>query len=170
MLEDLGNIGDFVGGIAVILTLLYLAVGLRQNTAALNTASRQEIVRGYREANVLWLQPGVARAYARGLRAYPDMPYDELNTFVTIFNDQALFFQGVFALHESRQLEEETYRAYLGWFAMNVSTPGGTRWWDEIARPIYTPRMVAAVDARVVEGNLPDLIELHWMKPDDQPA
>jgi hypothetical protein len=32
-LEDLGNIGDFVGGIAVILTLIYLAIQIRQNTA-----------------------------------------------------------------------------------------------------------------------------------------
>ncbi len=31
-LEDLGNIGDFVGGVGVILTLLYLAVQIRQNT------------------------------------------------------------------------------------------------------------------------------------------
>ena len=32
MLEDLGNLGDFLGGIAVIATLLYVAVQIRQNT------------------------------------------------------------------------------------------------------------------------------------------
>ena len=31
-LEALGNIGDFVGGVAVVVTLLYLAVQIRQNT------------------------------------------------------------------------------------------------------------------------------------------
>jgi hypothetical protein len=40
-LEDLGNLGDFVGGIAVIATLGYLALQVRQNNRLLqaNTAS-----------------------------------------------------------------------------------------------------------------------------------
>jgi hypothetical protein len=34
-LEDLGNIGDFLGGIGVFLTLIYLALQVRQNTRSL---------------------------------------------------------------------------------------------------------------------------------------
>ena len=30
MLEDIGNLGDFVGGIAVIITLIYLATQIPQ--------------------------------------------------------------------------------------------------------------------------------------------
>jgi len=32
MLEDLGNLGDFIGGIAVIATLIYPALQVRNNT------------------------------------------------------------------------------------------------------------------------------------------
>jgi hypothetical protein len=32
VLEDLGNLGDFLGGIGVIITLIYLATQIRQNT------------------------------------------------------------------------------------------------------------------------------------------
>lgn len=40
-LEDLGNLGDFIGGIAVVVTLVYLALQVRQNNRLLqaNTAS-----------------------------------------------------------------------------------------------------------------------------------
>jgi hypothetical protein len=38
-LEDLGNIGDFLGGIGVIITLLYLAIQIRQNTRQLKADS-----------------------------------------------------------------------------------------------------------------------------------
>jgi hypothetical protein len=40
-LEDLGNVGDFIGGIAVLATLAYLALQVRQNNRLLraNTAS-----------------------------------------------------------------------------------------------------------------------------------
>ena len=37
-LDDLGNLGDLVGGIGVIATLIYLALQIRQNTTALRTS------------------------------------------------------------------------------------------------------------------------------------
>ena len=36
-LEDLANVGEFVSGVVVILSLVYLAVQVRQNTASLRT-------------------------------------------------------------------------------------------------------------------------------------
>ena len=160
-----------MGGLAVIVTLFCLATQLRQNTQALRTASRQEIVNGYREADRLMLTPGVAQAYSIGLRRFPAMTFSDRHLFLTVFNDQALFFQGVFALYETGQLEDETYNAYLRWFAAQVVTPGGGVWWEGVARPIYTARMVSAVDARVAEGHLPDLLEMEWFEMEDaQPA
>lgn len=150
-----------------MVTLLYLALQIRQNTKALRTASRQEIVSGYRDANRLWFEKGAALAYANGIRSYPELPFEERSLFVTMLNDQALFFQGAFALYESGQLEEETYQAYLAWFASNIATPGGLVWWEEIGRPIYTRRMVAAVDARISAGGLVDIRELGFARPDE---
>ena len=42
--ESLGNIGDFVGGIGVIVTLAYLALQIRQNTAATKADSYQSVI------------------------------------------------------------------------------------------------------------------------------
>lgn len=159
-LDALGNIGDFIGGIAVIATLIYLAVQVRQNTSALRTASRQEIVSGFREHNRLMFFPGVDDALMAGLRRYPDLPKAEKSNFGNLINDHALFFQGVFALRESGTLEEETYEAYLQIFSAWVITPGGAAWWAEIS-PLYTQRMVSAVDQRIARGDLPDLLTLN---------
>lgn len=166
MLETLGNLGDFVVGVAVVVTLAYLVIQVRQNTAAIEASSRQQVVEGYRQANRLWPEPGAARAWARGLRGDPDLDFDALNLFTTIFNDQALFFQGAFALHETGQLEDESYQGYLAWFSANVSTSGGRAWWEEIGRPIFTPRMVMAVDERLRAGGLPDVLAFHFLQLD----
>lgn len=40
MLEQLGDIGDFIGGIGVVATLIYLAVQVRQNTRQLDQATK----------------------------------------------------------------------------------------------------------------------------------
>ena len=44
MLDMLGNLGDFIGGIAVVVTLIYLAHQVRQNTKSTQSPSYQAIV------------------------------------------------------------------------------------------------------------------------------
>jgi hypothetical protein len=43
-LEDLGNIGEFVAALGVIISLIYLAVQIRQNTSTIRAASFQDVV------------------------------------------------------------------------------------------------------------------------------
>ena len=40
----LGNYGEFIGAIAIVITLIYLAVQLRQNTTSVRASAYQEWV------------------------------------------------------------------------------------------------------------------------------
>ena len=73
-LETLGNMGDFFGGIAVLVTLLYLAVQIRSNTKATQSENRAGVAREYREVMQAESDPEIARIIGEGLRDYPDMP------------------------------------------------------------------------------------------------
>lgn len=170
MLEALGNLGDFIGGIAVVVTLVYLALQIRHNTSALQTASRQAISAGYRESNRLRLDPEVGASWVKGLRSFPDLPFADSHRFSTVLIDEALFFQGAFTLYASGQLDDITYEAYRDWFASVVATPGGAFWWETTGRPIYTDDMVAAVDERLAKGGLHKLEELPGFQLDDDPG
>jgi hypothetical protein len=44
MLTMLGNIGDFVGGLAVVVSLVYLALQIRQNTATTRVQTVQHLL------------------------------------------------------------------------------------------------------------------------------
>ena len=44
-LQELGNIGEFIGGLAVIASLIYLAVQIRQNTKSVRLQVEQAIKR-----------------------------------------------------------------------------------------------------------------------------
>jgi len=43
-IDDLGNIGDFLGGIAVLISVIYLALQIRQNTREVKHASTQDLL------------------------------------------------------------------------------------------------------------------------------
>jgi len=159
LLDALGDIGDFVGGIAVLITLAYLAMQVRQHTAALRTASRQDLSSAYRTHNEHFLDPRVSEVYAIGLRDYPDLTPPQKRSFTHAINDHALFLQNAHALYESGALGIENYSPYLTWFALAVATPGGSAWWHE-TKGFYNAALVESVDARLADGGVANALEL----------
>ena len=164
-LETLGNLGDFIAGIAVLATLIYLAHQVRQNTSALSTASREAIYSGYRAQNAHLIDTDVSEAYAVGLRYFPDMPSSQKRVFTHTINDHALFFQGAFALYEAGTLPKKDYTPYLNWFSSHLVTPGGSLWWRE-TRGFYNEDLIDALDKKFAEETLPDVLGLGFFALD----
>ena len=123
MIEDLGNIGDFVSGMAVLATLVYLFIQIRTNTNATKTASRERVACDYRDVLKSQADPLVIRAISNGLRNFSDISFEDKVHFQ--MNHESLFVQAAFVSYETGQLEEETYHACLANYASFVNTPGG---------------------------------------------
>ena len=78
MLEDLGNLGEFVGGLAVIATLIYLALQIRQNSNLLRRAAAESAASGAAASIGLAAQsPENAAIYHKGLEAISKMPQQD---------------------------------------------------------------------------------------------
>jgi hypothetical protein len=169
-IQELGSLGELIAAIATIATLFYLAIQIRQNTTSVRAASRLEIASGWRAHNRLTLRPRAWRTYAEGLEHYPRMSLEERGLFSGLLVDHAVFFQGTFALYEEGQLDQQTYEDYLTWFACQVATPGGRAWWEESSR-FLVKGAAAAVDARLAQGELPDITQMSQFRIDgDSPA
>jgi hypothetical protein len=64
---ELGALGEFVAAIAVVITLIYLALQIRQNTRATHAASFHAITDSFNHVNVSVAQtPGLARIWLAG--------------------------------------------------------------------------------------------------------
>ena len=61
-LNQLGNLGEFVIGVAVVASLIYVGIQIRQNTRATHAATLQELCRDMREQ---FNAPPVVRAALR---------------------------------------------------------------------------------------------------------
>lgn len=51
-LDDLGNIGEVISAIAVVVSLLYLGIQIRQNTRTVRSASFQELLNHIAQVNL----------------------------------------------------------------------------------------------------------------------
>ena len=137
MLEDLGNLGDFLGGIAVIATLLYVAIQIRQNTRQI--AQNSETMRLSFENEVrselntfrlsIAADEVLSSIWSRGL-ADEQLDPGERSRFELLLANVVAMLTAQFHAHQ-RDLYDLERR--IPYFATVATTPGFRRFWDRLS-------------------------------------
>ena len=79
---ELGALGEFLGSIGVIATLIYLAIQIRQNTSSARSQSRQTLIDGWSIGQAeLANDPELLRIYADAIMRWSDLPDVEKTRF-----------------------------------------------------------------------------------------
>ncbi len=130
-ITELGALGEFVGAIAVVATLAYLAIQIRQNTRAIRGSAERETVSLQQSA----LQPvaaslEIADVHGRAIYQFSEMsPAEQVQFHRTM---TALFqsFESAYYQHEANLIGGGIYARIVknikGWFRF----PGVNAWWD----------------------------------------
>ncbi len=108
--ETLGSIGDFVGGVAVIASLIYLAVQIRQNTRAVRSSSyHQAAEQTWNYCLAVAGDASLADILARRAAGEPLAAADELRANAA---DQALVFgfENMLRLHEEGLVDPDVWQ------------------------------------------------------------
>jgi hypothetical protein len=96
-LNDLANLGQIIGAVAVVVSLIYVALRIRQNTNAVRTATAQAV----HEHFAKWYQLVAADAelseiVATGLRDYGSLSEQERVRFIATFMSFLSYSQNAF--------------------------------------------------------------------------
>jgi hypothetical protein len=133
-LNDLANIGQVIGAIAVVISLIYVALQIRQNTNAVRSATAQTVhehfARWYR---LVAADDELAKIVASGLRNYESLSEQERVRFIAAFMAFLSYSQNAFLKWREGLLASPLW---LGWelVIMNlVCAPGGKAFWKERA-------------------------------------
>jgi hypothetical protein len=146
-LDALGNIGDLIGGVGVVVTLAFLVFQLRQNTAQLRqhsellTASIAASSREATDASIALLAGDreVARIFWAGIRdreALEELDRQQFDPLIT------MIFNGFL---QSYRHSDEPGLERVDWL---LSQPGIRQWWGEFSMT-YPPDYREYVDARI---------------------
>jgi hypothetical protein len=131
VLDALGNIGDFVGGIAVIITLIYLAVQIRHNTRSTKLASMQSTLLAAQNVGILPAQDrSLARVVRVGLSTPDELDEDEFQQFRYFLMNMLRVHEDMFVQHRAGVVDDETWMARSISLRTIFSMPGGRRVWD----------------------------------------
>jgi len=133
-LNDLANMGQVIGAIAVVISLIYVALQIRQNTNAVRSATVQTVHEHFAKwYHLVAADDELAQIVANGLRDYASLSEQERVRFVAAFMSFLSYSQNAFLKWRQGLLASPLW---LGWelVIMNlVCAPGGKAFWKDRA-------------------------------------
>ena len=145
-LEDLGNVGEFLGGVAVVVSLLYLAVQIRQNTRSVRRSAYQAIVSSSVQASVAFANDeGLAELWAKGALEYSTLSSPERMRFASYAYGVLRSYENLFYQYEQGALEAELWQGFHNMLARDLKAPGLVVWWES-QRNIFSSKFQQYVD------------------------
>jgi hypothetical protein len=137
---ELGAIGELVGGVAVIASLIFVGVQIRQS----NHAARSESIRGItRESSQIWLKlcdPQLSNSVRRAVNGFEGLTQNDKSVAAAFMGALFLQAQTTFAVRASPRPS-----AIERLVASFVATPGLSPWWAD-GRKSFGPRFVNSIE------------------------
>jgi hypothetical protein len=131
--DALGAIGELVGATAVVLTLAYLALQIRQTNRATRSESIQESTTAFNEING-WVVNDelVARIFLLGSRDINELSEEENIRFSFFLLSTFHVFETIFPQNRFGTIDQSIWESELGSLRYLMAKPGITAWWNAI--------------------------------------
>ena len=155
-LSDLAELGSFISGIAVLVSLVYLASQVRQSAHATRSQIHQNILTGWLGVGTLVTQN--ANAFAAGI-ASTDQSFsamsdaDKLTYMATIFF-YFKHFENSYLQYREGLVRPEDWAAWTNQMFMYWRMPGVQHWW-KIRRETFSPAFVSFIETSPESSMLP---------------
>jgi hypothetical protein len=129
-LSDLASIGSLVSGLAVLVSLIYLAQQTRQNSK--HTMALIQQGRALQTQNI-WFQtaaePGLSAVFERGVDADPTMDHNQYTQFYLWMGAVYFTWEDIFYQHRDGLVDDERHVGTLTQLKQNFQRPGFRAAW-----------------------------------------
>jgi len=144
-IQDWGAVGEIVGAIGVIVTLIYLAVEVRKNTVALRQQTYNDIVTRHGE----WLD--YISSDRDRMKLFMDgvsggrLDHIDSQRFTNTMLKIMSHFQDLHLQYEAGIVEDVVWESQCRFLGALVELPGFKNWWPE-AKQYFSPELWKVVE------------------------
>jgi hypothetical protein len=150
-IQELGSIGEFVAAIATLLTLVYLALQIRQNTTTVRAGTSAAISESLaRVTEVLGSDPRAGQAYLKGLLGDASLDAETRLQFASLFSSYLRRVENAFYQHARGFVDPDHWETTARTLSVTMRFPGARRQW-EASRNMYSDRFGGFVDRCIAE-------------------
>jgi len=143
-IQDWGAIGEILGAIATVATLIYLATQLRQNTRALQATSMDSTTQAANDIRAsLFMDRGITEIYRKGLQNIEDLDETDRERFRLIMTNALWAFWNTYT--QSQLGGRQSWNSQKNIARRFLSQPGGVWFWQNY-RTEFEPEFQAEID------------------------
>ena len=135
-LSDLGSLGEFIGAIAVVASLAYLALQIRHNTRAVRSSMHQDMIEStLRIAESLSDNENVGRIVLKAEEDYESLTREERIRFEAYAERVFGNFESVFYSYRNSMIEQDLWESWESSYLADISRDAIRRFWQEQRPP-----------------------------------
>ena len=132
--DAIGAVGELLGASAVLVTLIYLAVQIRQNTSAVATATYESTMTGFNDINIVVAgNPALASVLDRGCQNPDSLNSEEIVQFNFLLRCYTNQWWKLFKLYERGSLPASEWSIFAKEAAQFLEQPGCKPFCDQNA-------------------------------------
>jgi hypothetical protein len=150
-LSDLASLGSFVSGFAVLTSLIYLALQVRQTERNQQISIRHSRVSRTVELHLALADPAAADAWLHGSASPQEITRTELSQFINLCRALFFHFEDSFYQREEGLLNDAAFETVVGGVRLLARSPGFRAAW-KMARPNFGGRFLSFMDGVVAKS------------------
>ncbi|MBT4161776.1 MAG: hypothetical protein HOC70_07490 [Gammaproteobacteria bacterium] len=145
-LEDLGNLGEFVAAIGVVVSFFYLAFQIRQNTRSLKANAYQETNSYFQQIMLLpSMYPHMAKLLAKSDSNLESLSDEDWAGLGSLYHATFSAVQTMMKAHGEGMVDDELWYATRDSVKTLLGRPSVEFWWANFA-PSFTSSFKAEVE------------------------
>lgn len=160
MLDALGNVGEFVGSIGVLVSLIYLAIQIKRSTETERTSTYQTVVSEFGRMNqTLATNPDLTILYVRAMEDVAGLDDTEMARVSQVFYMTFRFFENMYYQHRKGYIEDDVW---IGWKRMMLTyfaRPGFQTWWEH-RRDLFNESFAHFLESAEIDRPVPPYAEI----------
>ncbi len=146
--QDLGSLGELVGAVAVVISLIYLATQIHQNTQVVRASSYEDVANGTREFMALFVRDEkLAQLYLRGASQIDQLTPEERLQFDMLLGHLFANFDMTVDLFNRRMIDEKMMAPFTRFAQSFLAEAGVADWWSR-SRHFFSDDLREHIEAR----------------------
>ena len=158
-LSDLASLGSFISGVAVTISLIYLALQIRQSKRNQQIAIRHSRASRVVELHLALADAGVANAWLHGVGNPEAITQTEVGQFVNLCRALFFHFEDSFYQREEGLLNDAAFETVVAGVRLSARSPGWRAAW-RMARSNFGGAFLAFMDRVVAASEIEAPVDL----------
>ena len=143
--EAIAAISEVVGAVAIVVSLVYLAIQIRSQNREARVASIHELNESFRNAITSFQDPGLAELFARARNDFDSLPEAQRLQFIAMIQGIMRVWEDAYHQHQAGRLSDRIWNAMVVQFCGYLSLPGVMAVWS-IRKMAYSEDFRTFVD------------------------